>query len=191
MAPSSGRLARAARNQSNLVFRGVVARVRDGGAGLTAQVHGRADELRDGVVLVYPFGFDAYPIAADGSTGPEGVVIQLEGNSRVMLPPMDRRHRAKSGVTAPDEAALYTSKTRITIKANGDIEIVSPGKITATAPGGTEFDTPLLKVTGDILDSTASGNTRTVRGGREVYDVHNHDENDNGGPTDVPNQTMG
>ena len=191
MAPSSGRLAKAARNQSNLVFRGVVSRVRDGGAGLIAQIHGRADELRDGVVLVYPFGFDAHPIAADGATGPEGVVIKLEGNSRVMLPPMDRRHRAKSGVSAADEAALYTSKARITIKANGDIEIASPGKITATAPGGTEFDTPLLKVTGDVLDSTASGNARTMRGMREVYDAHTHPENDEGGPTGTPNQTMG
>jgi len=191
MAPSSGRLAKAARHQSNLVFRGVVSRVRDAGAGLVAQIHGRADELRDGVVMVYPFGFDAFPIAADGVNGPEGVVIQLEGNSRVMLPPMDRRHRAKSGVKAPDESALWTSKTRITIKANGDIEIVSPGKITATAPGGTKFVTPLLEVTGDILDSTASGNARTVRGGREVYDAHNHPENDEGGPTDPPNQKMG
>ncbi len=176
---------------NNMAFRGVVARVRDRGAGLVAQVHGRDNELRDEVVMVYPFGFDAYPLAAEGGHGPEGVVLLLEGNSRAMLPPMDRRHRAKSGVTAPGEAALYTHKARVTIKANGDVEVDTDGQLRGRAGGGVIWDTPRFEVTGDVVDSTAAGNARNVRGMREVYDAHTHPENDEGGPTSPPNQKMG
>lgn len=179
------------RRLNNMTFRGVVARVRDRGAGLEAQVHGRDGELRDGVVMVYPYGFDAFPLAAEGGHGPEGVVVLLEGNSRAMLPPMDRRHRAKSGVAEAGEAALYTSKARITIKANGDIEVVSPGKVSVTAPELVDIDTPLLRCSGDILDNYGTGNASTMRGMREVYDIHTHPENDEGGPTSPPNQPMG
>lgn len=176
---------------NNMMFRGVVARVRDRGAGLVAQVHGREGELRDDVVMVYPYGFDAYPLAADGGNGPEGVVVLIEGNSRAMLPPMDRRHRAKSGVSEPGEAALYTSKARVTIKANGDIEVVSPGKVIVAAPELVDIDTPLLRCSGDILDNYGMGNARTIRGMREIFDAHIHPENDNGGPTGTPEQSMG
>jgi len=176
---------------NNMAFRGVVSRVRDHGSGLMFQVQGRENETRDDVVAVYPFGFDAWPIAASGGHGPEGIVIQLEGNSRAMLPPMDRRHRAKSGVSAADMSAIYTTKARVLIKENGDIEVSSPGKVRIVAPEEVEADTPLFRVTGDIVDNTASGNTVTMRGSREIYDTHDHDENDNGGPTGTPNQTMG
>jgi hypothetical protein len=45
-------------------------------------------------------------------------------------------------------------------------------------------------VGGDITDQAGSGNTRTVAGMREVYNGHEHPENDNNGPTDPPNQGM-
>ena len=173
----------------NLVLRGVLTRIRNGGGALVAQAAGRADELRDDVVLVYPFGFAAWPVASAGDKGPEAVVIQFEGNARAALPPMDRRHWSKSGVTTADEASLYTTKARVLVKANGDIEITSPGKLTVTAPGGMVFDTPLAEFTGDVVDSTALGNALSIRGSRDVYEDHDH-PGDSGGTTGKPNQSM-
>ena len=67
-----------------------------------------------------------------------------------------------------------------------DINAVSPSAITATAPVVTVnassemiFNTPLLKVSGDIVDNYGS-NTRTMAGMRTVYNIHTHGNVQNG-----------
>jgi phage gp45-like len=195
MADVGGRLRGLAQTVSNMMFRGVNMRIVDKGEALVAQVAGRSGEIRDGVMLVYPFGHDAWPAPAGGGHGSEGIVIQLEGNQRIELPPMDRRHRGKSGVKAEDESALYNTKARITIKADGTIELrglrldwVLEQDAQITAPGGFKLITPKAEVTGDLLDSTDGGNANTVRAMRTIHNGHDHPET--GATTGKANQKM-
>ena len=56
------------------------------------------------------------------------------------------------------------------------------------------FDTPVVRTSGEIKadgDITDSGGSASMRGMREIYNSHDHAENDAGGPTDPPNQKMG
>lgn len=64
------------------------------------------------------------------------------------------------------------------LTVQGNISVAGDGDVT----GG-------FTVTGDILDNSGT-NSNTVREMREIYNVHEHPENDGGGPTDQPNESM-
>ncbi|GHU06505.1 baseplate assembly protein [Alphaproteobacteria bacterium] len=184
-----GRIKSLGNDIKNKITIGVPMRIRDATEGLTCQIQGRAGEQRDNVTMVYPFGFDAYP----NSGGAETIVLVVGGNNRYCLAPMDRRSRDKSGVKEAGDVALYNVKARITIKEDGTIEVrgkrldlVVEEDVSITAPGGVTMETPLLKVTGDILDQSG-GSGRSMAGMRGVYNGHTH-PGDSGGTTGAPDQ---
>jgi phage gp45-like len=99
------------------------------------------------------------------------------------------------------EVALYTDEgDSIILKRGRLIEVTTETlKINATnhvemnSPR-VQLNTPLVKTTGrieadeDIVDRLAHPDTSTVRGMRELYDIHTHHENDAHGETNPPTQ---
>lgn len=81
--------------------------------------------------------------------------------------------------------SVYLSKTGIVINGAGkpinvnnapQININGAQKLVVQASVDVELDTPVLKVTGDIVDNTGSGNTKTVKNIRDAYDApHTHE----------------
>jgi len=120
------------------------------------------------------------------------------------------------------EVALFNTltKTRITLKANGDLDIfvnnnsvinitgddtitiggnrnvTITGNETVTVNGGLlTFNVDELRINGDLrvrddIIDNFASNTNNLGNMRDIYDSHDHDENDSGGPTDPPNQLM-
>ncbi|WP_430470083.1 phage baseplate assembly protein domain-containing protein [Thalassospira lucentensis] len=196
---------RLARRVENMLFRAVVRRVRftEGQGAIIAQVSGRSGETPDDVLIMQPYGFDHFPLPVEGGgRGAEMIALQLERNLVVGLPPMDRRHRPKSGVSDAGEVGIYDDQgQRFTLK-RGKQAVLETDILRVVATQKIIFETPLgeftqdvdiggkLTVGGDITDQTVTGNTQTVAGMRSVYNGHDHAENDNGGPTSTPNQEM-
>jgi len=124
------RLAETVRAQLNLMIsRAVVRAVRDSGALQRLQVEVLEGELLDGVEHFLPYGLNAVP-----DDGAEAVVFFVGGsrNHGIALV-TDRRYRPKDW--NPAEAGLYSKFANfIRLKDDGSIEIVSPVKITLTAP---------------------------------------------------------
>jgi len=91
----------------------------------------------------------------------------------------------------------YLSGSYIHFKANGDILInnvngstsilVKTNEIVMTATQVTVVGD--LRATGDIIDNHLV-NTNNLGDMRGIYNIHEHDENDSGGPTDEPNEQM-
>jgi phage gp45-like len=196
---------RLARRVENMLFRAVIRRVRltDGSSAMIAQVSGRAGETPDDVLIMHHYGFDQFPLPVDeNGRGAEMMALQVERNLVVGLPPMDRRHRSKSGVTSPGETGMYDDQGQTFTFKRGEQAVLTTKVLRVVATEKIIFETPEgefthdvkiggnLTVAQDITDQTAGLNTQTVAGMRSVYNGHDHPENDDGGPTGSPNQDM-
>lgn len=135
-------------------------------------------EVRSKIERVENFGFTSLPLP-----GSQAVVLSVGGN---------RDHSVLVAVDTPacrleilesGEAAVYN--------ADGDyIHVKRGGEIIIKASSKVIVDTPRMEVTGDLIDQTASGNSRTIQDMRDIFDSHTHDESI-GSTTAVPNQQMG
>lgn len=91
--------------------------------------------------------------------------------------------------------AVHKSGSSLKLLNNGDIEMVAAGNASYTA-AAHQFVGPIvtdstLHTAGDITDNTTLGNTGTMRGMREVFDIHDHGNVENGdGTTNRPNQQV-
>lgn len=151
------------------------------------------DETRE-VEHMEPYGYTSRPLA-----GAEAIAASVGGarGHLVALVASDRRYR-KRGL-APGEVALYTdegdelvfNRGRIVrLTAGSAVEIAAP-QVTVTASSSVVLDTPLVQATGNIQAAgQISDATGSMQAMRDTYNGHNHNENDNGGPTDSPNQGM-
>lgn len=158
--------------------------------------------------------FQHYGYTSRPKAGAEIIIIR-EGNHLVAIASDDRRYRI---ALEEGEAALYDDQgQKVHLKRSG-IEVVSPTKITATAPlvevvASTKvtMTTPLLEVSGDITaggniassgnvtaegDITAAGDVadvngaKTMAGMREVYAGHTHPHPSDGVTIPAPNEAM-
>lgn len=176
-----------------LISRAVVART-DSAKGL--QIF-QLDLLRDEtkrVEHIEPYGFTARPLK-----GAEAIAAAVGGarGHLVALVATDRRYRKRN--LAEGEVALYTdegdelvfNRGRIVrLNAGSAVEVTAP-KVTITASTSITLDTPDVFATGNIkAQGQVSDGTGSMQGMRDTYNGHDHDENDNGGPTDAPNQGM-
>lgn len=201
-----GLFRRLERRVENMIFRAVVryAKVTGGGGAVVSQIAGRSGDTSDDVLIVEPYGFASVPLPlSENGQGAEMLVFQVERNLLLALPPMDRRYRKFAGAKLPGESGVFDhTGQKITLKKDKKIviegahflEMLIATKVLCDCPD-VEFTGNVkisgnLEVGGDITDQAASGNARTVAGMREVYNGHNHPENDNNGPTDPPNQGM-
>lgn len=162
---------------ANLLFRGPVMRVANGQSAQLVAVSGRHNRDTAPIEHLLPFGLDFYPLppGADGK-GPETVVLQMSPGHAVALPAMDRRHRSKSGVTSPGDVAVFNAAgARVLMKANGDMEITAPGKVTATAGDLFRIDAREVQIHADdklSLDVNGFGENWIHAGGEYRIDEY-------------------
>ncbi|MCE8027550.1 phage baseplate assembly protein V [Halomonas daqingensis] len=182
-----------------LVSRAVVGRTNAATGLQRLQLDLLRDETRE-VEHMEPYGFTARPHA-----GAEALAAAVGGarGHLVALVASDRRYRKKD--LAEGEVALYTdegdelvfNRGRIVrVTAGSAVKITAP-QVTVTASSSVTLDTPLVQASGDIQAAGNIGAAGQVSDGvgsmaqmRSTYNGHTHNENDNGGPTDAPNQTM-
>ncbi len=139
------------------------------------------EELLDELERFQQYGFTSVP-----HPGAEAITLSVGGHRShtVVINVDDRRYRLK-GLKA-GEVALYTDE--------GDYIHFQRDRIVSIHAGNKiVFDTPMAEFAGiiraakDIVDQTESDNEQTVRGMREVYNIHKH-PGDSGGTTDKPDQ---
>lgn len=141
------------------------------------------DEVRDKVDRMQEYGFSSVPL-----TGAQGVIVFVGGDRGhgVVVATSDSRHRP-TGLQG-GEVVIYTDEgDKITLKRGNNIEIETQ-TLTVKASTKVRMETPLLEVTGDILDNQGS-NANTIQNMRTVFNGHTH-PGDSGGTTGEPNQDM-
>lgn len=198
----------------NLFGRGRVTLVDDTGPVQMVQLRMNGIERPSSRYRVPEFGFSSNPpdgsdalalhVAGDRSAGavigtnhqpsrPRGLapgesILYSEDGKSVYL---------KNGsivVEAKGQDVVVNDAANVTWNCSGDFKIVAGGKFSVVAPGGSEFDTPMLSSTGDMQDNTGT-NSETMKGMRELYDTHTHNVVEvQGGQSTItsnaPNQQM-
>ncbi|MDH4319867.1 MAG: phage baseplate assembly protein V [Desulfobulbaceae bacterium] len=183
-----------------MVGRCVIALVDDSPKEQGVQIKLLGDEVRT-CERYQEYGFTSVP---KGQA--EGIAVFIGGNREhgIVIATGDRRYRLK-GLEA-GEVALYDDQGQAihlkrdkTIHAYGcdhiiadaavDAKLTAP-LVTVVASSKVRLETPLLECTGEIKDRCDTDG-KTMEEFRTVYDSHVHGENDNGGPTDQPTQTIG
>lgn len=166
------------RRRVKLLLSRAVGRMVDPSALLqTLQLELLKGEVLDGIEHMEGYGRTAHPPA-----GYEALTASLGGDRAhtVAIAACHRQYRP--GNLQAGEQALYDDQGQVlALLRNKIIHVYGCDKI--------RFETPLLEVTGEIRDRCDSGGL-TMHSMRQVYNGHEHDENDNGGPTDAPNQLM-
>lgn len=143
-----------------------------------------ADEVRDGMERMAEYGFTSVPLP-----GAEGVAVFVGGDRGhgIVIATGDSRYRL-TGLQG-GEVALYTDEgDKIVLKRGRLIEIETQTFV-VKAGVKVRFETPIVEGTGDILDNADDAGL-SMSGMRSVFNIHDHNENDAGGPTDPPNQSM-
>ncbi|CAB3783319.1 hypothetical protein LMG28688_01623 [Paraburkholderia caffeinitolerans] len=171
-------LSRTVRRLLNLIGRARVNLVDDSGPVQMVQVTVNELETIDRVPRVQEFGFASVP--------PKGsdVALIFIGGDRGNGAIVGSNHQAsRQRGLKYGESMIYTEDgKRIYLTASGGIEIDANGQpvtinnsttVTINASTGVVMNTPLLQVSGDILDNYGT-NTRTVAGMRQVANMHTH-----------------
>ncbi|WP_419692246.1 phage baseplate assembly protein V [Burkholderia gladioli] len=198
----------------NLFGRGRVTLVDDSGPVQIVQLRMNGLEVPAGRFRVPEFGFSSNP-----PEGSDALALHVAGDRSAGAVIGTNHQQSRPRDLAPGETILYSQDgksvylkdgaivveakgqdvvvndaSNVTWTCSGDFKIVAGGKFSVVAPGGSEFDTPLLGSTGDMQDNTET-NSETMKDMRETFDEHNHNvRNVQGGPStitsDQPNQQM-
>jgi phage baseplate assembly protein V len=158
-----------------LAFRGVLSRA-DAAPVQLVQIDALAGEQLQAAELMQQFGFTSNPppgtmvvVLPIGGQTAHGVVIACEHGSYRL-----------AGL-APGETAIYNQwGDCVMLKSGGIAEVHASTKI--------RMVTPLLEVTGDVVDLCDAGG-HSMAAMRTIYDSHTH-PGDSGGTTGAPNQTI-
>jgi len=195
------RLTRPIRRRIKLMISRAVGRLVDPSTLVqTLQVELLKGEVLDGVEHVEGYGRTAHP-----PEGYEAVTASMGGDRShtVALSAFHRLFRptgfkAGENVIYDDQGQVIALLRDKTIHIYGcdtliadvatEATITCP-LVTIAATDKIRFETPRLECTGEIIDKCDTTNV-SMSDMRQVYDSHNHPENDNGGPTDPPNQQM-
>lgn len=169
-----------------LLARAIIHVVSEAGGRQFCQVTILNGEIKSQVERPQRFGFASNPPA---DTACVIGFIGADRNKPVILGDNHAKHHFD---TKGGESAQYDAYDQfIYLKKDGSIEIVSGGLVTVKSSTKVRMETPRLEVTGEIIDRCDTDG-RTMSDGREIYDTHDHNENNNnGGPTDDPSQKMG
>jgi phage baseplate assembly protein V len=110
---------------------------------VSIQVEALQGEVRDAAELFQQYGFRSKPLP-----GAEGILLSLGGNRdhTVIICMDDRRYQLD--LLEAGEAAMYTDEGDSFVLKRGRIAELTTDRFVINAPGGTEFNTPLLKVNG-------------------------------------------
>lgn len=178
MSESTGMLNRLARRVLLMIGRGVVTFTDDSGPVQLVQIQVNALETIDGVMRPVQFGFS--------SVMPNGTDIaftSIAGDRSNSIATASNHQPSRPRGLQPGESMIYTQDGKqiyltasggILVKANGQpVEVDGATTVTIIAATEVLMDTPMLKVTGDILDN-CNTNTRTMEGMRTVANGHTH-----------------
>lgn len=148
------------------------------------QVECLQGEVQDSVERVQEYGFTSRP-----QDGAEAVVVFPNGNRGhgLVIAVDDRRYRIKG--LQKGEVAIYTDQgDNITLKRDGNIEVVSSTRVLVQTPTmRIEGD---LEVTGEVTDR-ADADGSTMERIRTVFDSHVHRSNGKNNYTDPPSIPIG
>lgn len=168
-----------------MVGRAVMTAIDDSQARQYIQLSALKGETKDRAERVQEYGFTSVPLE-----GAQVIFVCLNGNRDhpIAISVDDAKHRPE-GMESGD-SALYTHQgTKVHLKADGKVLHIVVDDVVIEATNKVRMITPLLECTGEIRDRCDSDGT-TMQHMREVYDIHRHDENDSGGPTDDPIEKM-
>lgn len=164
--------------------RGIIRLVSDGGGIQTMQIDLMANETRSKVERFQEYGFTSVPLI-----GAEAAVIFMGGNRDhgLVVAVDDRRYRIKS--LQPGEVAIYTDEGDKIVLKRGKIIEIDTDELIVNATNRVTLNTPLVRASGDLIDHYEE-NGETLNDFRHTYNIHEHPENDGGGPTDQPNEQV-
>ncbi|WNC90963.1 phage baseplate assembly protein V [Paraburkholderia sp. FT54] len=186
MSDQHGILERTARRVLLSLARALVTTVNDAGGFQRVQVKLNALETADNTPRPVEFGLTSNP-----PVGSDAFVVFLGGDrsNGVILGTVHQPSRPKN--LASGETMLYSQDGKyVYLTASGGIVVEAKGQavtvndattVTINASTGVVMNTPLLKVSGDIIDNAAT-NPHTMAEMRTIYNGHNHQ---------VPNVQLG
>jgi phage baseplate assembly protein V len=124
------------------------------------------------------FGFTSAP-----PTGSDVLVVSL-GGDRSSSVVISTNHKASrltglnTGETAIyNEAGMFIKLTAagIEVEANSQpVTVTDATTVTINASSGVVMNTPMLQVSGDIVDNTGSGNSSSMKDLRDGHNDHTH-----------------
>lgn len=170
-------------------FRAVIGKLAMAKPVQLANVDGLAGEPVPSLELMQHFGFTSTP--PDGTTA---IVVPLGGRTSASVIVATEHSAHRLVLNERGEAALYAQDgSWVHLKREGQVHIKAGVRVL--------IESPLTETTGNLLvggNVAAVGNiTDLVESGgaamsamRETFNDHDHDENNNSGPTDPPNQQM-
>lgn len=154
------------------------------------------DEIRDNTPRIAEFGFSSNPPA-----GSDAVVVFLGGDrSKGVIIATNNQATRHTGLQ-PGESVLYDAFGKyVKLKADGTVEVQANGNevkvlgatvCTIVASEKVRMETPLLEVTGEIIDR-CDVNDNNMNSMREIYDSHRHTGVQPGsGTSAIPTELMG
>jgi len=165
--------------------RGRITLVDDSDVVQMVQVQSSQNELRDKTPRITEYGLTSNP-----PTGTDAVVNYLGADRTFGVVVATNHQGSRPKGLAEGETMLYQqngiqvylSNGGLVVNAAGlpvvcnnatDFTVNCTGKFKVVAPGGVEFNTPLVKSSGDIQDNAGS-NALTMATMRSDYDQHKH-----------------
>ncbi|MFX1687495.1 phage baseplate assembly protein V [Paraburkholderia sp. A2RI-6] len=199
-------LERARRNIQSIIGRARVKFVDDSGPVQKMQVLMNGIETPDNRLRVAEFGFTSNP-----PIDSDAITLHVAGDRSAGAVIGTNHQPSRPKGLQPGEAMLYsedgkyvylTASGGIVVEAKGQDVVVNDarnvtwnctGVFKIVAPGGIEFDAPMVKSTGDMQDNFST-NAHTMAQMRSIFNGHKHPvENVQGGGStivsDVPNTT--
>jgi phage baseplate assembly protein V len=149
-------------------------------------------DIRDNVPHLSEFGFISMP-----PLGTDVVMVCLEGNPRKSILVGTNHQPSLPQGLLPGESmvfnlwgmSIYMTQAGIVVQANSQpVTVNDATTVTINASAKVRMVTPLLEVTGDIIDNSAT-NAHTMGQMRTIYNSHTHSD-PQGGAVSVPTTTM-
>ncbi len=173
-----------------MIRRGRINIVDDTGPVQKLQVSYNVNDTQDAVPFVGQFGFTSNPppgtdVAVAAIAGDNSNSVALGTNNQTV-----RKRNLVSGESAQYDAFgkyIHLTETAIVVNANGqDVIVNGATNVIINAVTKVRMVTPLLEVTGDIIDN-CDIQSNSMNSMRETYNIHKHNGVQTGlGETDVP-----
>lgn len=156
-------------NRLNLVVQlGRVMLVDDGNPLQSMQVKTVYGDTLNAVPHYQPYGYTMVPPA-----GSQAVVLGIGGLRQNSLVLVAAAETARIVNLQPGESCLYTDEGPVIINRRGRKTELHCDTLTIFADTLARFETPMLQVTGEIMDRCDSDG-KTMSGMRSVYNRHQH-----------------
>jgi phage baseplate assembly protein V len=158
----------------------------DTGVVQTVQLRLDPLSLRDGVPVLYDYGFTGCP-----PIGANFHVAYIDGDRSKAVAIASGHQTYRLTGLAPGDSAQYDSRgAYVWFTPNGIVINAAGQNLTIENAPTVTSDATLFRVKGDIIDNYGT-NAHSVAGMRAIYDTHTHGDVMNGGDhTAVPDQEM-